>query len=294
MLNVTREYLLALGSPGKKVILTILNFEFMTSIIIDSPDDKELNARLRLMLRNFRQNEGLRQAFSNRFPAELTYHSTAIEGSTLTLDEVRAVVGTNQRIPGKPDLHWLMVKDYYEALLFVGQSVRHDHRLTVDFICEIASRVMHSTGSLHKTILGEFDEAKGQLRLHNVQADGQYFLGYDKVVSALHEYVLKTESLLKEVSAEKDHHPTSILKVFWKAHYDFLSIHPFGDGNGRTARLIMDYLFARVGFPPCIVHVEDRELYISSLRKAHQTGDYKSLTSFMNNQYLKSLAFYSS
>lgn len=262
----------------------------MTNFIIDPLDEKELDARLRLMLRNFRRNERLRQAFSNRFPAELTYHSTAIEGSTLTLDEVRAVVVTNQRISGKPDLHCLMVGDYYEALLFVAQSVRHDHRLTVDFICAIASRVMRRTGSLHKTVLGEFDEAKGQLRLHNVQADGQYFLGYDKVVSALHAYVIKTESLLKEASTEKDHHPTSILKAVWKAHYDFLSIHPFGDGNGRTARLIMDYILFRLDFPPCIVHVEDRELYISSLRRAHQTGDCKSLTSFMNSQYFKSLA----
>lgn len=259
----------------------------MTSIIIDSLDDKELNARLRLMLRNFRQNEGLRHAFSNRFPAELTYHSTAIEGSTLTLDEVRAVAGNNQRIPGKPDLHCLMVRDYYEALLFVGQSVRHEHRLTVDFICEIASRVMRNTGSLHKTILGEFDEAKGQLRLHNVQADRQYFLGYDKVVSALHAHVLKTESLLKEVNAEKDHHPTSILKAVWKAHYDFLRIHPFGDGNGRTARLLSNYLLDRLNFPPCIVHMEDRSSYISSLKNVHETGDLNPFIKFMHGQYFK-------
>lgn len=264
----------------------------MTSIIIDSLDDKELNARLRLMLRNFRQNEGLRQDFSIRFPAELTYHSTAIEGSTLTLDEVRAVVGTNQPIPGKPDLHCLMVRDYYEALLFVVQYVRHDHRLTVDFICAIASRVMRRTGSLHKTVLGEFDEAKGQLRLQNVQADGQYFLGYDKVVSALHAYVIKTESLLKELNTEKDHHPTSILKAVWEAHYDFLSIHPFGDGNGRTARLIMNYLLVRLDLPPCNVFIEDRAEYISTLRQARDGSQLsKEFIDFMYSQYFKTVGY---
>lgn len=266
-----------------------ISINSMTSTI----NDNELNARLRLLLKNFSNNDGLRQGFSKQIQAALTYHSTAIEGSTLTLDEVKQVVDEGKdNIPGKPHLHSLMVRDHHQALSLVESALlRPDHRLTVEFIMSIAACVMHNTGAVHKTILGEFDEARGQLRLHNVQADGQYFLGYDKVVSALHAHVLKTENVLKELRAGKDHHPTSILKAVWKAHYDFLSIHPFGDGNGRTARLIMNYLLARLDFPPCIVHVEDRELYIFSLVRAHKTADDAGLLNFLNNQYFKSLGF---
>lgn len=256
--------------------------------MIDTLKDKELNARLQVVLKNFRCNESTRKVFSKRIYAELTYHSTAIEGSTLTLDEVKSILEGKGDVPDKPELHSWMVRDHHDALMFVENSVRHDHRLTVNFISAIGAHVMRTTGSAYKTVLGEYDESKGDLRLNNVSADGHYFINYDNVPAALQAFVLTTENDLKEAISRKDSSITALLNVAWKAHYEFLKIHPFGDGNGRTARLLMAYVLMRLDMPICLVCIEDRAEYISILR-SETNQSIQLFSNFMTHQYFKTL-----
>lgn len=253
--------------------------------------DNELNAHLRLVLKSFYGNENALRDFSKRIQAELTYHSTAIEGSTLSLAEaIEAIEG--RPISTMPEVHCKMVSDHHKALLFVMEHSFPAPRLTTDFIKRIGAMVMQTTGSAHHTALGGYDESAGDLRLNNVHADGQYFLSYAKVPQALANFVNELEEDLKYEPSRKDLHPTSLLQIAWNAHYQLVKIHPFGDGNGRTARLIMNYILSRMGLPPCIVFIEDRDQYIGVLRLSHgHTEMTPEFREFMYQQYFKTLGY---
>lgn len=60
-----------------------------------------------------------------------------------------------------------------------------------------------------------------------------------------------------------------------RVHVDFVGIHPFTDGNGRTSRLLMNLELMKSGFPPVVLKVENRLAYYDALDKAHTLGDYE-------------------
>lgn len=86
-------------------------------------------------------------------------------------------------------------------------------------------------------------------------------------------------------SAQKDWH---VVELIAKLHHDFVLIHPFGDGNGRTARLLVNYILMRAGYPSLIVPTEEKDRYLAALRKA-DAGDLEALTEFLGKCVLTAL-----
>ena len=74
------------------------------------------------------------------------------------------------------------------------------------------------------------------------------------------------------------------------AHYNFINIHPFSDGNGRTARLLSNYLLAYHGFPPLKIFAEDRAAYIDALNATEAERDLGIFREFIRGQYRKYLS----
>ena len=70
----------------------------------------------------------------------------------------------------------------------------------------------------------------------------------------------------------------------FEAHFRLTAIHPFGDGNGRTARLLMNLLLIREGYPPVAVRPEDRKTYLDALERGSLTGDLQPFQSFMHGR----------
>ena len=70
----------------------------------------------------------------------------------------------------------------------------------------------------------------------------------------------------------------------FEAHFRLAAIHPFGDGNGRTARLLMNLLLIREGYPPVAVRPEDRKAYLDALERGSLTGDPQPFQSFMHER----------
>lgn len=214
----------------------------------------------------------------------ITHHSTTIEGSTLTEIETRLLLDEGITPAGKPLLHSLMVKDHYEALLFVFKNAADKVLITSMFIQSINAQVMKQTGSIYQTVFGELDATKGVFRKGNVSAGSTYFVSYDKVKLLVKKLCDSIESKLPTVNTVIEK-----LNLSFDAHFDLVTIHPFYDGNGRTSRLLMNYLQLQLGLPMSIVFKEDKAAYFEALQQTRLKEDMTIFRSFMYSQCEKYL-----
>ena len=102
--------------------------------------------------------------------------------------------------------------------------------------------------------------------------------------------VMRTQSKeLPKFTWEIKEHPVTIAA---DAHYDLVAIHPFVDGNGRTARLVMNLLLIQAGYPPAIIEPKERADYLDKLAQTDTSGDKKAFEEFIYNTVIKSLDIY--
>lgn len=214
----------------------------------------------------------------------ITHHSTVIEGSTLTENETRVLLEEGLTPRGKPLVHTMMVMDHYEALQYTVAQARNKLPVNEQLVCEINARVMKGTGSIFNTALGTVDASKGIYRLGNVSAGGSYFPGYDKVPKLMKDFIQALNDKMKAAT-----NPEAILHLAFSAHFNLVSIHPFYDGNGRTSRLLMNYLQEYYGMPLGIVHKEDKSSYFTALQESRKAQSVDPFIEFMAAQYIKFL-----
>jgi Fic family protein len=214
----------------------------------------------------------------------IVHHSSSIEGSTLTEVETRLLLEEDITPKGKPLTHSLMVKDHYAALRYVLAAVTAKKAISVDFIQQINALVMKNTGSIYNTVFGEIDATKGMFRKGNVSAGGSYFLNYDKVIPYTTALAKRLDENLANVQGDEEQ-----LKLSFSAHFDLVSIHPFYDGNGRTSRLLMNYIQAYHRLPLAIVFTEDKAEYYVALQETRKLEDMQIFYAFMFGQYRKHL-----
>lgn len=184
-----------------------------------------------------------------------TYHSNAIEGNTLTLMETKVVL-EGITVGGKLMREHFEAINHRDAILYVEDVVRREDALT-----EWQIR------NLHRLILKQIDdENAGVYRKLNVTIAGarhvppDMLLVPEKMAALLHWHDYDATAL----------HPVERAA---RLHVDFVKIHPFVDGNGRTARLLLNLELLKAGFPAVVLPVERRLAYYEALDKAHVEGD---------------------
>jgi Fic family protein len=186
-----------------------------------------------------------------------TYHSNAIEGNTLSLQETKVVLEDGLTIGGKSMREHLEAVNHREAIVFLEELAGAGTALTERCLKE-----------LHGLILKGIDgENAGRYRRSNVIISGASF----RPPEFLHvqEYL---DAFFQWYShAAPGLHPVERAA---RMHADFVNIHPFVDGNGRAARLIMNLELMRSGFPVAIIPVEERSAYYTNLDRIAATGDY--------------------
>jgi Fic family protein len=158
----------------------------------------------------------------------IIYHSSKIEGCSLTETDTRVLIEDNLIAQGKPLSDHLMVKDHYDAFLKIRDDAKNTRKLSIDFIKEVNSCAMKSTGGIVNTVSGSFDTLKGDLRLAQVYVENKYFPDFAKVTEFLQKLVEAVNSKIDQVKGDE------IIKLSADIHYNFVNIHPFGDGNGRN------------------------------------------------------------
>ena len=185
---------------------------------------------------------------------------------------------------GKPLEHSQMVKDHYEALRFTLLQTQGKTPLSDALVQQINAHVMKSTGNVYHTVPGDVNAAKGEYRKGNVSAGGHYFVAYDKVPLLTRKLAETIQTQLKDATTTDEK-----LQLAFLAHYELMTIHPFYDGNGRTSRLLMNFVLERSGLPLCILYQEDKAQYYEVLQKGQQQGDQQPFFDFMYQQYEKHL-----
>lgn len=190
----------------------------------------------------------------------IDHHSTRIEGSTLTEVEAQVLINEGKTPNGKPLEESLMVTDHHKALLFTLENAKAGKALSIELLQQINSLVMKNTGKLYNTILGTVDSATGAFRKGNVTAGISYFPNFNKVERLTSELIKKlNDAMCKQLSVE------ARLMLSFEAHFNLVSIHPYYDGNGRTSRLLMNYIQAYYQLPLGIVRSENKAAYIQAL-----------------------------
>lgn len=181
---------------------------------------------------------------------ELTYTSNAIEGNTLTASETMLVIEKGITIGGKPLKDHLEAIDHHEAIAYVRDLAGHTDPLT-----EFDIRTLH--GMILK---------RSQPEQAGRYADQGRFVLTD---AGRHGFPSPAEvpALMGSFAAWLVNAPNTPDTAF-SAHRQLVGIHPFNDGNGRTARLLMNLILIRGGYPPVAVRPVDRLAYIQALQDA--------------------------
>src|ERR1035438_616910 len=113
-----------------------------------------------------------------------------------------------------------MVKDHYEAFLFIKGEAIKKRKLSIELIKETGAYIMKHTGGIINSIAGEFDSSKGDLRLVQVYVDKKYFPDYTKVPDLLKKLIENITGRIDEVSKGNE-----VLKLAADLHYNFVNIH---------------------------------------------------------------------
>ncbi len=217
----------------------------------------------------------------------LITHSTAIEGSTLTEIETQLLFDEGITAAGKPLVYHLMNEDLKNAYEWARQEAKQKTPVTPSFLQTLNAKLMRTTGSLYNVLNGSFDSSKGEYRLCGVTAGagGKSYMNYKKVPSKVAELCSHLQERLDAATTFREKYELS-----FNAHLNLVTIHPWIDGNGRTSRLLMNYIQFLYDIFPTKVFKEDREGYIVSLRQSQDEDNNHPFLVFMAEQAKKSLS----
>ncbi|XP_020898631.1 protein adenylyltransferase Fic [Exaiptasia diaphana] len=191
------------------------------------------------------------------------YHSNAIEGNTMTLSMTRAIVETRMAVAGKSIIEHNEVIGLDEAMKYINSTlVRKSESISVHDILQIHKRVL---GHAHPLEAGIYRVSQVYVGEHVPPPPSEV----ERQMSQFNEWLLSRDPEIL--------HPIEFAAI---AHYKLVYIHPFTDGNGRTARLLMNTILMRAGFPPVIIRFQDRHRYYEHLNQANH-GDIRPFIRFV-------------
>ncbi len=196
----------------------------------------------------------------------LTWTSNAIEGNTLTESETKVVLEDGITIGGKP------LKDIYEA---VGHGEAYDYMFS---LIRNASISIKDIQHIHRLFYQKIDPANaGQWRKQSVIVSGS-----DHVFPAANEIENGMQRLADWIGQNRETlHPVEFAAML---HLKFVTVHPFIDGNGRTARLIMNLALIQKGYQPVIVPMIYKQEYNTNIRLYQSKGNSQPFVDFIAEQ----------
>lgn len=213
-------------------------------------------------------------------------HSAAIAGSTLTETETMRLFETSHTTYGKPDLHHRINDDLKKAYRFALQEARKHRHVSSALLRELNARVMQSTGFVYNPVTGTFASSDGSYRqcAAAVGIGRRVYMNYQEISGKTDELCRFIEVRQRMSLALREQYELS-----FHLHLALSVIHPWLGGNGRTARLAMNYLQFGYGLLPVQINAADKEEYTFLLQQAQKKGTSRAFFSFMSYQLKNSL-----
>jgi len=216
----------------------------------------------KLKLRNLLKDNNNKRELNKWLKTELAYTSNAIEGNTLTRKETQLVIEENLTSSSKPLRNYIEAVNHAKAFNKVLELLENNSKIDEKAILDI-----------HRIILiGLDDNNAGFYRNCRVRISGS---------NVILPNPLKVPDLMAEfykwLSLNNENEPTTAII----AHLKFVTIHPFADGNGRTARLLMNTLLLKYKYTPIIIRPTDRKKYLNAIEKYQTKNDEITYTNFM-------------
>ena len=187
------------------------------------------------------------------YDVDLTYSSNAIEGNTLTLRETAEVIEHGITVGGKPLRDHLEAVDHYDAVLWMREVAGREGALEEMTVRELHRRIVLRSQPEMGGIYSQFPR--------RIAGSAAVLPNAAKIPELMREFGEWLGGIEAGAAAG------------FEAHFRLVAIHPFGDGNGRTARMLMNLILLRGGYPPVAVRPVDRKEYLEALEVGSVEGN---------------------
>ena len=212
-------------------------------------------------------NEWLPKQLKIDLNIKWTYNSTGIEGNSYTLNQTRILLAEGITIGGKRLVEHLEIIGHSEAIEYLEDIIENNVELTEREIKNIHSLVTKDIENVNS----------GAYRNNAV-----YISGSKHIPPQPYLVSEKMEELMLWYNNEsKNIHPIERAAIL---HGEFVSIHPFIDGNGRTARLLLNFELMKNNYPAIIIEIEEREKYFDALEVGNLSGNWDKFTEFVREK----------
>ena len=221
-------------------------------------------------LKELLKNSNSKQTFKNWLVSELAYSSNAIEGNTLTKKETELVINEKITSSSKPFVYYQEAVNHAKAFNKCYEYIENNDKITEKHILE-----------LHRIILTGIDDTNaGFYRNCMVRISGSRVILPNP---------MKVPKLMEDFILWLQNQDINDINTAINVHLKFVSIHPFVDGNGRCARLLMNLLLLKAGYSPIIIRPRDRKRYLDAIENAQLTQNEEKYNKFMLKMLDKSM-----
>ena len=234
---------------------------------------QEIRAKIeenRKTLQNLLKNRDNQKALEAWLKTELAYTSNGIEGNTLTRRETELAIEEKLTSGAKPINDYLEAINHAKAFDFILDTTKSNVKIDENYILQI-----------HKIILSGIDDTNaGFYRSVRVRISGSQTILPNPV---------KVPDLMRDFGKWLENKHKDALDMAFEAHYKLVTIHPFVDGNGRTARLLLNAILLENGYEPVIIRKIDRRRYLSALETYQTKENAEPYVNFMLSTLNRSL-----
>ncbi|HWK56353.1 MAG TPA: Fic family protein [Parapedobacter sp.] len=225
-----------------------------------------------------------------KFRLDWNYNSNNLEGNSLTYGETKALLLHGITAQGKPLKDHFEITGHDEAIKWVEDLVKGDHPLSENFIRELHTLLLKSPYEVkavtpdgqpttRRIAVGQYKTAPNHVRTKTGEIFR--FATPEETPAKMHDLI----EWYRHKSEEPAVNPVLLAAEF---HYRFIRIHPFDDGNGRTARILMNFILMKFNYPPVIIKTEDKDNYFFALQQA-DAGTIEPFINYIATNLVRSL-----
>lgn len=209
-----------------------------------------------------------------KFRLEWNFNSNSMEGNTLTIEETRSVMVGNLTVNDKPLKDILEMQGHDKVITEILRIGKGELRLSEKRICDIHKAIMHEDDESKKSKIGKWKQEANMI--YNHKGERYDFVSPQEVPDKIHNLLNRTNAGIDAILANKKDAPHPI-DVAMEFHLEYLDIHPFYDGNGRTARILTNLILISLGYNPFWINEKDRKIYYNYISDIQGYGGNKEL-----------------